>query len=149
MTDNDINKITSKIESLHKKILKSKFAKQVTESEMMSLILAVGEIDRQKAEIERLKERYNKLCEHAEKVEYEVVEKNADISWFKEAKVSILSPAVREIQAEAIKEFAERLINIYESDKRYDRPNAHTLLVVLFYNIYNLVKEMIGEENVV
>ena len=56
MTDNDINTIITKIESLHTKILKSKFAEQVTESEIMSLILAVIELSHQKAEIEKLKE---------------------------------------------------------------------------------------------
>lgn len=56
MTDNDIKTISEKIESLHKKILESKFAEKVAESEMMSLILAVQTINSQKAEIERLKE---------------------------------------------------------------------------------------------
>lgn len=50
-----------------------------------------------------------------------------------------------EIKSEAIKEFAERLKNIYIKDKRYDRPNAHTLIDWLFANIDNLVKEMVGE----
>jgi hypothetical protein len=50
-----------------------------------------------------------------------------------------------EIKAEAIKEFAERLKNIYIKDKRYDRPNAHTLIDWLFANIDNLVKEMVGD----
>lgn len=48
-------------------------------------------------------------------------------------------------KAEAIKEFAERLVAIYENDERYDRPNAHTLVMTLFRNIDNLVKEMTGE----
>lgn len=56
MTDNEINTIITKIESLHTKILKSKFAEQVTESEIMSLILAVIELGHQKAENEKLKE---------------------------------------------------------------------------------------------
>lgn len=46
----------------------------------------------------------------------------------------------------AIKEFAERLKNIYINDKRYDRPDAHTLIGWLFANIDNLVKEMVGED---
>ena len=54
MTDKDITTICEKIDSLHAKILKSKFAEVVTESEMMSLILAVVELNRQKAENERL-----------------------------------------------------------------------------------------------
>ena len=55
MTDNDIKTISEKIDSLQKKILESKFAEKVTESEMVSLILAVQELNRQKAENERLK----------------------------------------------------------------------------------------------
>ena len=52
-----------------------------------------------------------------------------------------------EVRAEAIKEFAERLVAIYENDKRYDRPNAHTLVMTVFRNIDNLVKEMtVGKE---
>ena len=47
-----------------------------------------------------------------------------------------------EVRAEAIKEFAERLVAIYENDKRYDRPNAHTLVMTVFRNIDSLVKEM-------
>lgn len=53
MTDNDIKIISEKIASLHEKILKSKFAESVTESEMMSLILAVRTINRLKAELEK------------------------------------------------------------------------------------------------
>jgi hypothetical protein len=48
-------------------------------------------------------------------------------------------------RAEAIKEFAERLVAIYENDKTYDRPNAHTLVVTVFRNIDTLVKEMTEE----
>ena len=54
MTDNDIKTISEKIDSLHKKILKSKFAEKVTESEMVSLILAVQWLNRQKTEIDIL-----------------------------------------------------------------------------------------------
>lgn len=54
MTDKDIKTISEKIDSLHKKILESKFAEKVTESEMVSLILAVKELNRQKTEIENL-----------------------------------------------------------------------------------------------
>ena len=51
MTDNDINIICEKLDSLHEKILKSKFAEKVYESEIMALILAVETINHQKAEI--------------------------------------------------------------------------------------------------
>jgi hypothetical protein len=49
-------------------------------------------------------------------------------------------------RAEAIKEFAERLKAFYTEDKRYDRPNAHTMLILLFATIDNLVKEMTEEK---
>ena len=47
MTEKDIKTICLKLESLHTKILESKFAEQVYESEMMSLILAIGELEKQ------------------------------------------------------------------------------------------------------
>lgn len=47
MSGKDIKTICLKLESLHEKILKSKFAEQVYESEMMSLILAIGELEKQ------------------------------------------------------------------------------------------------------
>ena len=54
MTDNDIKTICEKIDSLHTKILKSKFAESVTESEIISLMLAGTILNRQQKEIERL-----------------------------------------------------------------------------------------------
>ena len=85
-------------------------------------------INRQRADIERLeKENKNLLSKLCKKLRTE-------------------SKAVEKlIKAEAIKEFAERLVAIYENDKRYDRPHAHTLVMTLFRNIDNLVKEMVGE----
>lgn len=55
--------------------------------------------------------------------------------------------AIRIAKSEAIKEFAERLVAIYENDKNYARPTAHTLVGTLFCRIDNLVKEMVGEED--
>ena len=49
-------------------------------------------------------------------------------------------------KADTIKEFAQRLVAIYENDKTYDRPNAHTLVVTVFRNIDTLVKEMTEEK---
>ena len=48
------------------------------------------------------------------------------------------------VKVEAYKEFAKDLKAIYEKDKRYDRPNAHTLIEQLFYNIDKLVEEKVG-----
>lgn len=105
MTYNDLNIISSKMESLHEKILNSKFAEQVTESEMMSLILAVGELNRQKAELEDLRE---------------IVFTN---------------------RTEAIKEFAERLKDVFVTiDGTFECWEVEE-------HIDSLVKEMIGENN--
>ena len=57
----------------------------------------------------------------------------------------VLTETCAGVRVKAIKEFAERLVAIYENDKRYDRPHAHTLVMTLFRNIDNLVKEMVGE----
>lgn len=84
MTDNDIKSICGRIESLHEKILKSKFAETVTESEMLSLVFAVRRLNDQKAEIERLEKS---LVDQFDG--YENIRKKA--------------------KAEAVKEFAKRL----------------------------------------
>ena len=88
---------------------------------------ALDLIKRQKAEIERLKEHER------------IVSKMLSECWERIAELDELNENAK---SEAIKEFAERLKGIYESDKRYDRPNAHTLVDKLFANIDNLVKEM-------
>ena len=54
MTDKDLKTIIEKIESLHDKILKSRFAETVSESEMMALILAVRFLSEQQVEINKL-----------------------------------------------------------------------------------------------
>lgn len=77
MTDNDIKTICEKIDSLHEKILKSKFAETVTESEILSLIFAVQELQRQQAEIERLRG--------------EVKEKTEAVDFLKEESVGLLN----------------------------------------------------------
>lgn len=64
MTDKDIETICEKIDSLHAKILKSKFAEVVTESEILSLILAVQELNRQKTEIEEQDQAIIKALKH-------------------------------------------------------------------------------------
>ena len=50
-----------------------------------------------------------------------------------------------QIKVEAFEEFAKRLKSEYINDKRYDRPNAHTLLVCLFGKIDSILKEKVGE----
>ena len=65
MIERDINIIVEQLDSLHKKILGSKFAEQVTESEILSLCLAVAKINEQAAkdvaEVVRCKD-----CEYGE-----------------------------------------------------------------------------------
>ena len=114
MTDNEIIKA---LESLHKRILHSRFARDVTEDEIMAVVNAIYIINRQKAEIERLNRMYLTVCESLDKAEKQI------------------STA----QAEAIKEFAERL-NEYVSITVLGIP------VVALADINNLVKEMVGED---
>ena len=86
---------------------------------------AIDLIKRQQAEIEGL----NKL----------VLEKHKEINR--------LDDYIQYVRVEAIKEFAERLVAIYENDETYDRPNAHTLVITLFRNIDNLLKKMMKGNN--
>lgn len=132
MKDSDIETILEKINSLHEKILKSKFAEKVTESEIMSLILAVQTINRQKAEIEALKET---IREHAEML----TERNAQIKMLQKENEAFapLGKMYSEIKSEAIKEFAERLIELGTQEGAYE--------YVSVYDIDTLVKEMVGE----
>lgn len=43
-----------------------------------------------------------------------------------------------------VNDLAQRLKEVYLSDKRYDRPHAHTLLCKLFDNIDTIVEELGG-----
>ena len=94
MTDNDIKVISEKLDNLHEKILKSKFAEIVTESEVTALILAVQAINRQKAEIERLQAEAQMADGYAEALE-------------------------QKAKSEAIKEFAEKVET--DLDKRVSK----------------------------
>ena len=88
-------------------------------------------INRQKVEIESLEKVLYEL-----KMEAEMVYKQRD------AQKNRADSIAKFARAKAIKEFADRLVAIYENDKIYDRPNAHTLVVTVFRNIDTLVKEM-------
>lgn len=98
MSDNDIKTICEKIESLQEKILKSKFAETVTESEMLCLILAVRGLNDQKAEIEKLQEVNADLNESLRLA----AEANKDLK-------AEIEEKVKTAKAEAIKEFAVKL----------------------------------------
>lgn len=53
--------------------------------------------------------------------------------------------AAKRFYKEGVNDFAERLKNVYTSDKRYDRPNPQTMLSKLFYNITIVAKELRGD----
>lgn len=108
-------------------------------------------INRQKAEIEKLKSNYNKLCKYAEKKEFELVEINADISWFREAKISRLAPAIKQIKVEACKEFAKRLKKIVSQNDYLLADKLNSLDRGMFtigfeQAIDEILKEMVGED---
>ena len=86
---------------------------------------ALDLINRQKAEIERLQEVTENL-----QYEYDLMRQEKAV-----------------VEAEAIKEFAERLKDYYIKDKRYKRPHASTMIIFLFDLIDKLVKEMVGAES--
>ena len=90
MTDNDIKIV---LELLHKRILHSKIAEEVTEAEIMTLVEVVDLINRQKAEIESLKHRKTELQIRNQELQHE--------------------------KSEAIKEFAEKLKNCFCVSKEY------------------------------
>lgn len=102
MTNNDIKTICEKIESLHEKILKSKFAETVTESEMLSLILAVRELNNQKAEIDSA----CVFLEEQRKHSHQEHEKQMEMLKQIEHQIPL---AIARARNEAIKEFAERV----------------------------------------
>lgn len=135
MTNNDIKTICEKIESLHEKILKSKFAETVTESEMLSLILAVRELNDQKAEIDNtcvfLEEQ--RKCSHQEH--------EKQMKMLKQIKEQI-PLAIARARNEAIKEFAERLKMRTRKMQSSDFGGEFWDKAVLAEDIDNLAKEM-------
>lgn len=107
---------------------------------------ALALINRQKAEIESLQTVHADMTESLRLAAEANKDMQAEIESLKDGWDYIPANAARALKehavAEAIKEFAERLVAIYENDKTYDRPNAHTLVVTVFRNIDTLVKEM-------
>ena len=97
LTDEQIIKA---LECLHKRILHSKFAEDVTEKEIMALVEVADLINRQKAEIETLKTNNTSLC------------------------VTLQSRA-RVERAEAIKAFAERLKEKFVSRNTLQNAMVH------------------------
>jgi hypothetical protein len=144
MTGNDIKTICEKIDSLHTKILKSKFAETVTESEILSLTLAVRGLNDQKAEIERLtvlEEKENQHCKNVCEPRYkeEIKRLKLENALFTSERTLHeigISELVLKHKAEAIKEFAERLKEKIRTMER---------LIIYDEDIDNLVKEMVGD----
>lgn len=89
-------------------------------------------VERQQAEIKKLKgiER-----EYLDEIEQTVVKK-LKLEFYK----SLIDFATSQVI-----DFAEGLKDIYRNDKRYDRPNAHTMIEKLFDNIDKLLEEKLGE----
>lgn len=135
MTDNDIKTICEKIESLHEKILKSKFAETVTESEMLSLILAVRELNNQKAEIDSA----CVFLEEQRKHSHQEHEKQMEILKQIEHQIPL---AIARARNEAIKEFAARLLDEYDIWTEYDATEYGYVDGL----VNNLVEKMTGEK---
>lgn len=94
-------------------------------------------IKRQKAEIEAIKDEKSMVFKFSEKQMNEI----------KESVLKSIEYNEREIKAEAIKEFAERLKNKIKTEcNPYGKPtfDYDTSLAIMRY-IDNLVKEMVGE----
>ena len=116
-----------------------------------NMINALDLINRYEADIERLQKAYIKEqeCFSIQSLENERLKVECERlrnSGIRANSVEDWITFCNKLRVEAIKEFAERLVAIYENDKRYDRPHAHTLVITLFRNIDNLVKEMVGED---
>lgn len=90
-------------------------------------LAALDLINRQKAEIERLREEKSKLENKIDEI-YPLVMQ--------------LPNAMQQAKAEAYKEFAERLKDMHKHNT-----TSVVSLVTVFDNINNLVKEMVGENN--
>lgn len=89
MSDNDIKTICEKIGSLQEKILKSKFAETVTESEMLCLILAVRGLNDQKAEIAVLTTAVDNSTKEFLKLHDEYQDQKADIEKLQEVNADL------------------------------------------------------------
>lgn len=135
MTDNDIKIICEKIDSLHTKILKSKFAECVTESEMLSLILAVEELNRQKAEIDSA----CTFLEEQRKHSHQEHEKQMEMLKQIEEQIPL---AIARARNEAIKEFAARLLDEYDIWTEHDAPEYGYVDGL----VNNIMEKMTGEK---
>jgi hypothetical protein len=117
MTDNDIKIVCEKIDSLHEKILKSKFVEAVTESEMFSLILAVMELNNQKAKIEDLEIKNEHLVCFLAEAKYDVAKEF--VEWLQENEIINKSKDKRLRIAKKFVEDTKDLIADYADCTKY------------------------------
>lgn len=193
MTDNDLKIISENIDSLHIKILKSKFAETVTESEVVSLILAIRFLNRQRKKIDDLTERLeaaiagqetlqkalaeetknreiqakrlreereqkyeqidllcrlrNEIAEKDREVERLNVENMLTMSERNAFRTSFyeVSNQLKYAKSEAIREFAEKLTELYTDENITD--DMKCPVGVIKANIQDILEEMVGENN--
>lgn len=98
-------------------------------------------IDRLQIDNKKLQDRYNRLCEHTQKIEFELNEKELDISWFNNPNMHLAAPTIRKIIAEEIEEFAEMYKKVVSN--RYEDIAYKDLF---FGVIDELVKAKVGEK---
>jgi hypothetical protein len=67
-----------------------------------------------------------------------LTEENNRLSFFNEQKAEA-------VRYEAITKYKKSIIDYYTNDSRYDRPNAHTLLVKLFALLDEKAKEILED----
>ena len=70
----------------------------------------------------------------------ELTKENRRLSFFNEQKAEA-------VRYEAITKYKKSIIDYYNNDSRYDRPNAHTLLVRLFALLDEKAKEILEGRN--
>ena len=136
MTDNEIIKVVNYCANVKDyEDCKKCPIKTICDNHTERLIIAVADlINRQKAENCELQHRIDEL-------QHRIVELKADISWNRVEKenlrcvISDLSVNTETAKAEAIKEFAERLKQVFYNDEFIFTRNI----------IDNLVKEMVGD----
>ena len=100
-------------------------------------------IDRLQIDNKKLQDRYNRLCEHTEKIESELNEKELDISWFNNPNMHLAAPTIRKIIAEEIEEFAEM---ITDRASAVQVGNVSWVWQISQDDIDELVKAKVGEK---
>lgn len=144
-------KIVSVLDYLHKRILKSRFAEQVTEGEILALTEVKDLIKRKNAEIETLKKRINRqkhaLFEqqvYTAKLQNEIERLKSWLDSLKEEeKYSIIKCTAYKVFAEELKTSCKNLAELDWNQKSVPVSWSHAYTTFI-YDINNLLKEMIG-----